>query len=275
MTTIDHKISKWFVKIGLFLVLILLFINLNITSIAQAETNSNSSAATKENAMNAVLNYLRAQKQCNVDGMIENSKYFRDISNEREFYSIICKKHPLKQADITNVTVVNDELALVSIEAKYKDKLFVNTAPVLKMNGQWKIVKGIPGTGTAHFSDLKENHKIYEEVKQTIVNYTQAIKSGNINEMKKYRKDLHISNKFDLDKHLEAISKKPAVKIKPVGIEIISDTLAIAFIETNFEHFGTRETYAVFKENRQWKIIYGQNLTHSVIPISDDSIEVK
>lgn len=77
--------------------------------------------------------------------------------------------------------------------------------------------------------------------------------------MKKYRKDLYVDDNFDLNQHFEAISEKPSAKITPVGIEVISENLAIAFIETNFEHFGTRDTYALYKENDQWKIIFGRN----------------
>lgn len=270
-----QKIEKFYGKTVLILVFILLFTNINTHSIVKAETIKNGFAATKEDAMNAVVNYLTAQKECNVDDMIKTSKYFGNITNLRDFYTSVCKEHPLKKAEITNLTVINKTLALVSIEMRYKDKLFVNTVPVLKTNEKWKIVRGLPRTVTSNLPDLTDNQKVYKEVNQTITDYSQAVKSGNVNEMKKFRKDLYISDKFNLDKHLVAISEKPPAKIYPVGIEVISDTVAIAFIETNFEHSGTRDTYAVFKENGVWKIIFGQNLVNTVIPIDDDTVEIK
>lgn len=269
------NIDKWYGKTLFIMVFILLFTFINTHSTLKAETIKNDSASTYEEAMNAVINFLKAQKQCDVEGMIENSKYLHNIRNLKEFYTTVCKEWPLKQADITDLTVVNNSLALVSIEMRYKDKLFVNTVPLLKIDEKWKIVRGIPGTGTANLSKLKSNSKVYEEVKQAIIDYSRAVTSGNINHMKKFRKDLYVSDKFDLDQHLKAISEKPSARITPVGIEVISDTLAIAFIETNFEHFGTRDTYAMYKENDQWKIIFGRNLENTAIPISNGDIEIK
>lgn len=270
----NGKIS-YYLKIFVAMGCILLFTCIQTHSFTQAERIENDLTSIKEDARNAVVNNLKAQKNCNVDDMIKTSKYPGNISNLKEFYTFVCKEYPLKQADITNLTVINNSLALVSIESKYQDKLFITTTPVLKLNGQWKIIRGIPEQGYANLSDLTGSDKVYKEVWQSITDYSKAVTSGNIDEMKRFRKDLNKSDKFDLDKHLKTIIEKPTAILNLKGIEVISDTLAIAFIETNFEHSSSRDTYAVYKENGGWKIIFGRNLLNTGIPMDNDTIKIK
>lgn len=268
MKKFHRNVSKWFGKVTFVLVLIALFSNSHL--IVSAE----SSAAAKKDALDAVVNFLNAQKNCNVDDMINYSEYSPKMSNVKEFYSFFCKENPLQQAKVTDLIVINDSLALVSIESTYKDKIFISRSPVMKKNGQWKIIKGIKGPGYVHFSNTS-NKGEEEEVKKTINDYSNAVKSGDVTEMRKYIKESPQMDIDKLEKHLKAISEGPSPEVTPFGIEIISDTLAITQIETKYEHFSFTQNYAVCKENGQWKIVFGHNLMNSAIPTSDKPVEIK
>src|SRR4051812_34718741 len=89
-------------------------------------------AATKDDAFTAVQNFLKAQKNCNVEMMVDNSEYFHKIENLKEMYTRYCHDNPLQQAKITKFSLVNEETALVSIESTYKKMINIRTTPVIK-----------------------------------------------------------------------------------------------------------------------------------------------
>ncbi|MGG3858356.1 hypothetical protein ABET41_10345 [Metabacillus fastidiosus] len=233
-------------------------------------------AEPKDDALKAVVNFLNAQKNCNLDDMIAHSEYLQKISNVKELYTMMCKKHPLEKAEITDISIVNENTALVSIESTYKDRIFIATSPVIKKDGQWKIIKGIPGSGYIQFSDKVNRDKNEHEVEKAIKNYSTALKSGDLVEIEKYIKFAPHISKAGLEEHFKAISEeKPFPQVTPLGIRILSDSFAIAQIEVKHEYFSTTQNHAVCKENGQWKVIFGHVLTNSAIPKSDKPIEIK
>jgi len=246
-----------------------------IVVINSFSNNLSVNAETKDDVLNTVVNFLNAQKNCNVDDMIAYSEYVQKISNVKELYTMMCKKQPLQKAEITDISIVNETTALASIESTYKDKIFIGTSPIIKKDGQWKIVKGIPGSGYVEFSTKSNRDEKEDEVEKAIKGYSTALKSGNLTEIEKYIKVSPNTNKDRLEKHFKAMSEEPIPKVTTMGIKVISDTFAIAQIEAKHEHFSSTQNYAVCKENGQWKVIFGHVLTNSAIPISDKPIEIK
>ncbi|WP_071395118.1 DUF4878 domain-containing protein [Bacillus tuaregi] len=236
---------------------------------------SSVNAETKEDVLNTVVNYLKAQKDCNVEDMITYSERAHQISNVKEFYKMMCKKLPLQEAKITNISIINETTALVSIEATHKDRIFIGTSPVIKKEGKWKIIRGIPGSEYVEYSSKTNRDDTEDEVKRSIEEYSKAIKSGDINEIKKYIAISSDKKKNRLEQHFKAISKEPIPQVTPLGIKVISDTFAIAQIQTSNEHFSLTQNYAVCQEEGQWKVVFGHTLTNSAIPKNDKSVEVK
>ena len=236
--------------------------------------NLNVNAETKDDVLNTVANFLQAQKNCNVDDMIAYSEHAHPISNLKEFYKMICKEQPLQKAKITDISIINETTALASIESTYTDKIFIGTSPVIKKDGKWKIVKGIPGSGYVEFSPKPNRDKKGVEVEEAIKGYSTALKSGNLTEIKKYIIIPSGTNQDRLEKHFKALSEEPIPEVTAFGVKVVSDTFAIAQIEVKHEHFSLTQNHAVCKENGQWKIVFGPTLTNSAIPLSDTPIEI-
>jgi hypothetical protein len=245
-----------------------------IVAINCLNNNLSVNAETKDDVLNTVANFLQAQKNGNVDDMIAYSEHAQQISNVKEFYTMLCKEQPLQKAEITDISIINDNIALVSIESTYKDKIFIGTSPVIKKDGQWKIVKGIPGSGYVEFSTKSNRDKNAEEVEKAIKGYSTALKSGDLTEIKKYIIIPTKTNQDRLEKHFKALSEEPIPEVTAKGIKVISDTFAIVQIEVKHEHFSLTQNHAVGKENGQWKVVFGSTLTNSAIPLSDKPIEI-
>ena len=236
---------------------------------------SSVNAETKEDVLNTVVNYLNAQKDCNEEDMITYSERAQQISNIKEFYKMMCKKLPLQEAKITNISIINEVTALVSIEATHKDRIFIGTSPVIKKEGQWKIIRGIPDSGYVEYSPKSNRDETEDEIRKSIEDYSTALKSGDINEIKKYITIPSDKNKNRLEQYFKTISKEPIPQVTPLEIKVISETFAIAQIQTSNEHFSSTQNYAVCKEDEQWKVVFGHTLTNSAIPKGDKSVEIK
>ncbi|MFD2922958.1 hypothetical protein [Halobacillus naozhouensis] len=250
------------------LILLLTGTSLGINSTANAESS-------KEQALNAVVQFLSAQKNCDAEEMMKTSEHSQKISNVKEFYTGFCKAHPLKQAEITDLTMVNDTTAIVSTHSTYEDVIAVGTNPVIKKDGQWKIIRGVYGPGYVEFPD-KSNRRVTEDkVRQAIENYSKAINSGNVKAMRKYLKPLSQTDKDHLDKHLKAISEGPAPEVTALGVRKISDSAAMAQIEKKYEHFRSTSNVLICKEDGQWKVVFGGHLQNAMIPTSDETVEIK
>ncbi|QED46771.1 hypothetical protein [Cytobacillus dafuensis] len=259
-------VVSWISRITILLIFIVVLNGFSILPSGNAETN--------EDVLNTVVKFLNAQKNCNVDGMVYYSEYPR-MSNIKEMYTNMCREHPLQKAEITNISIINETSAMVSIISTYKDRIFIGTSPVIKRDGQWKIIKGMTGPGFVDLSKKSNRDKKVVEVEKAIKDYFVALKSGNLTEMKKYIKILPLTDKEKTEEHLKAVSSEPIPEVTTFGISVISDTFAVAQIETKYEHFRSMQNYAVCKENGQWKIVFGQTLTNSAIPLSDKPIELK
>ncbi|PLR95049.1 DUF4878 domain-containing protein [Bacillus sp. T33-2] len=260
------KLFDRFIKAILSLASILVF---NLIS-----NQSSVDAAAKDDALAGVVKFLDAEKKCDVDGMLNHSLYFHNISNLDELYSRFCKEHTLQRAKITDITIINDTSAMVSIEATYKDRITIGTAPVVKKDGKWKILKGIPTSGHVETAAKMNRDQNQAAVEQAIKNYANGIKAHDIVQMKKYIKTLPDTDTEKLDMHLKAVSEGPVPEVTVFGINMISDTLAIAQIETKYPYVSFTEHRAVCIETGQWKIVFDRMLTNSVIPANSNPIEV-
>lgn len=248
--------------------IIMLCCTMNISSV---------NAEAKEEALNTVVNFLNAQKDCDVEGMMTYSERAEPISNVREFYKMMCRDYPLQNAKITDIKIMNKSIALASIESTYKERIFIGTSPVVKIDGKWKLIRGIPGAGYVEFSTKSNRDKVEVEVEKAINSYSSALKSGDMTEIKKYIMIPPDANQDRLEEHFKAISEEPKsnIKVTAKGIKVISDTFAIAQIEVKRDHFSFTENHAVGKENGQWKVLFGPTLTNSAIPIGDKPVEVE
>ena len=70
--------------------------------------------------------------------------------------------------------------------------------------------------------------KNYGAVKKAIRDYSTALKSGDYNIIKKYIKTSPNTNTDVLEKHFKAISEEPTPEVTTLGVNLISDTFAIA-----------------------------------------------
>lgn len=256
------KLPKLNGKVAFFLMLIFSFSSLSVN------------AETKEDALAAVVNFLNAQKNCNIDNMLTHSQYFHNVDNVKEMYTSFCKGNPLQQAKITKLSIVNQETALVSIQSTYKDMVSLITTPVIKKDGQWKIIIGVPPSGV---KSTKNENRVGKkaEVEQLFEDYTNAIKAHDFTKMKTFIKVLPKSGDERIDEHLKALSKQPTPEVTTYGINMISDTLTIAQIEIKYPNHSYTHNLAVTNENGQWKIIFGHPLTNSFIPKSGKSVDIK
>lgn len=235
--------------------------------------SSSVNAAAKEDALNAVSHFLNAQKNCNATEMMETSEHSQKISNIKEFYTGFCKEHPLEKAEITKLSMVNENLGIVSIHSTYKDVIRISSMPVVNKNGQWKIIRGVPGSGYVEFSENANQNSEESAIQEAINNYSKAIKSGELNKMKKHLKLLPEMNN-EINKHLKSLSEGPSPEVSALGVRMLSDSVAMAQIETKYDHFSSTQNLVVCREDGQWKIVFGSNLENAGIPISEKPVEV-
>lgn len=234
----------------------------------------NVDAATKEEALTAVMNFLKAQKSCNADGMIKNSQYFLKIDNLKESYTRFCSENPLQKAQITNLSVINDDLAFVSIQSTHKNMIHVRTSPVIKVDGQWKVVIGIPPSGVKGIKYSNKTER-QDEIEQLFKDYNSAMRENNIAKMKTLIKVVPESSNEKIDEHLKMLSQQPTPQVTTYGINMVSESLAIAEIENKFPNHINTQNLAVYNENGQWKIIFGHLLTNSSIPRNGKTVDIK
>jgi hypothetical protein len=261
------KLFLYVRKAGFFLTVACLFTTLTI--------NSNVSAATKDDALSSVISLLKAQQKCNVNDMIKYSQYLHNMSNlkDKEAYTGWCKQDPLQKANITSLSIINEQTALVSIQSTYKNKITLRTTPVIKKDGQWKVVIGIP---PSEIKSMERNgNGSTSEVEKLFINYANALNAHDVSKMKNYIKTVHQERDIKFEEHLKALTQGPIPEITTYGINMISETFAVAQVEFKYSHYSITRNLAVCKENDQWKIIFGQPLTFSVIPITEKSVEVK
>ncbi len=262
MTSFAKKQSKLNGKVFLYLMLIFSFSSLSVN------------AATKEDALTAVVNFLKAEKNCNTDIMMTHSQYFLKVENVKERYTRFCSENPLQQAKITNLSIVNEETAMVSIQSTYKDMVTLRTSPVIKIDGQWKIVMGIPPSEVK--SKRNQNRSGREaEVEQLFKDYTNAIKDHDIPKMKTLIRILPKSSNEKIEKHLKALTQQPIPEVTTYGIKMISDSLAIAQVEMKYPKLSYTQNLVVYNESGKWKVIFGHPLTNSFIPKGDKSVDIK
>jgi len=255
-----------FMKKAYFVVLLSFFINVVVV-------NPDASASTREDAQSSVVKFLKAHRDCDVAGMMKHSQYFREIGNQKEFYTSFCKHNPLQKAKITSLSIVNESTALVSIETTYKDRITLRTTPVVKKDGQWKVVIGVPPSGVKAITPSRDGNKA--EISKVFTDYVKAIKTQDLSKMKSYLKILDQTEDKKIDEHLKAMGQGPIPEMTSYGINILSDDLAIAEVEIKYPNHTFTHNLAVLNENGQWKIIFGHPLTISSVPVSGKPVEIK
>ncbi|WP_047154507.1 hypothetical protein [Aneurinibacillus tyrosinisolvens] len=266
------------IKYTVFLFVLVLLIN-GLTlfnknqSTPSVSSASSSNSVDTESAKEAVVRFFHAQKLGDVNGMIRNSKYAVPINNLREVYSSLCKKQPLVNAIITDIKVIDDTLAFVSYESRYKDKILITTSPVYKEKNEWKLVTGIPSVLDIRPLNTSRLDEPIQSAKQAVKNYIEAREEGNIDEMAKYRRDVLFSNTAELKKYL---SKKEDFfsegKIR--GIAVVGNNLVLVSTENKSASATMTETLPVYKDKDGWKIIFGRSLAEKAIPIGDNLVEI-
>lgn len=262
MSICPRGFYRLFGKVFLFFII---FVSFNSLSV---------SASVKDDVSTTVSNFIQAQKNCNIDAMINNSRYFLEIENLTEFYTRHCSENPLQQASITDLRIVNNDLALVSILSTYRDRINIRTSPVIKDGGKWKVIIGIPPSEVKSIKNSKMGSR-EEEIAKLFNNYVSAIKANDINKMKMYIKVVTKSGNENIDEHLKELSRQPIPEVTTYGIKMISDSVAIVETENKFSTHSYSQNLAVYNDNGQWKIIFGYPLTNTYIPKSGKSIEIK
>ncbi|NRD80052.1 hypothetical protein HPT25_22195 [Bacillus sp. BRMEA1] len=229
-------------------------------------------AVPNEDAQTSVVHFLQAQKNCHVDEMMKYSQYYLPIGNLKEAYSRFCERNPLQKATITSVNLIDQDIAIVSIETIYKHVINIRTAPMFKKDGQWKVVMGIPPSGVKSLNPNRDNtgHK----VAKLFEDYSKAMKAHDVTKMKAFIKTVAKTKNDQLEQHLKAFSQA-APEISTYGVQVITDSLAIVQVETKYSNHSYLQNLAVYNDHGQWKLIYGQPLTNSFIPLSQTSIEVQ
>ncbi|WP_251551655.1 nuclear transport factor 2 family protein [Neobacillus muris] len=231
-------------------------------------------ASTKDDVTTSVEKFLKAQKNCNAEMMAEHSVYFHKIDNLKEMYTRFCHENPLQQASITKLSVINEEAALVSIQSNYKEMINIRTTPVIKKDGNWKIVIGVPPSGAK--STNPENRAGEDaEVTQLFKDYVDAIKTDDLEKMTNFIKILPDADRKKIEAHLKGLSMQPAPQMITYGIKHISDSLAIVQVEIKYPNLSFTQNLAVTKENAQWKLVFGHPLTNSFIPKTGNPIMIK
>ncbi|MEI5908968.1 hypothetical protein WAK64_18120 [Bacillus spongiae] len=229
-------------------------------------------ADTKEEVLADVTHFLEATKSCNIDEMMKFSHYYHNVMNVKEFYTKICEEFPLQQAKITDLKVINNEVAAVSIESTYKDRISINTKPVIQKNGEWKIINGISGPEYIESSGQRDHTEA--EVENDLMEYAKALKDGNKNKVKEHLLIPPQIGMEHLTNHLQALNKEQAPEVTPLEINMINDSVAIVQLQAKYSHFQTTSTQIVYKENGQWKVVFGVNLVNSSIPNNGQSVEI-
>ncbi|MFB5198531.1 hypothetical protein ACE198_27280 [Neobacillus sp. KR4-4] len=211
-------------KVVVFLMLLFIFNELSV--------NKKVNAASKDDALTSVVNFLNAQKNCNTEDMMKYSEYYLKINNLKDAFSSYCKRNPLQKAKITSLNIIDENIALVSVQSTYKNTLNIRTVPVVKEDGQWKIVMGIPPSGVKALNTTRGEKE--SEVARLFEDYTNAIKSHDVTKMKTYIKTETKPSDTKIEQHLKAITQDPTPEITTYGIKMITDSLAIAQIETKY-----------------------------------------
>lgn len=231
-------------------------------------------ATTKEDALTSVTHFLKAQKSCDAEKMMIHSQYLHKVDNVKELYTRYCRNNPLQQAKITDLSIINEDAALVSIQSTYKEMINVRTTPVIKKDGQWKVVIGVPPSGVKSKKEITPAGE-EAEVEQFFRDYTAAIKAKDIEKMKTFVKVVRDSSKEKIENHLEALTQQPTPEVVSYGINLISENIAIAQIEINYPNHSYTQNVSVVKEDGHWKLVFGHALTNSFIPKPGKTIEVK
>lgn len=231
-------------------------------------------ATTKDDTLASVVNFIKAQKSCDTETMMKNSQYFLKVDNVKEMYTVFCRRNPLEHAEITDISLINEDTALVSIQSTYKDMVNIRTTPVIKKDGQWKVIIGVPPSGVKSTGETQRTGK-EAEVDQLFRDYTAAIKAQDIQKMKTFIKPAKDSRKEEIEGYLKAFSQQPAPEINVYGINMMSDSLAITQTEIKYPNHSYMQNLSVINENGQWKLIFGHTLTNSYIPKTGKSVNVK
>jgi hypothetical protein len=225
-------------------------------------------------ARQTVVNYFSAQKSGNIEQMIENSTYFLDISNLKEFYTRINKEHPLLQGTITNAQVINDSLVIISSQQRFKDRITISTRPVYKENNKWKFLVGIPPQGFTEVNSFQRLNSLEKEAFGVINNYISDFESGNIDNLLKHLYIVSPNDKKQVKQHFVDLQKDSA-RMNLKQINIFGKNLALVKIESDFGNYKVLETIPMYKESNQWKIVFFQRLNQYSIRVGNKVQEVK
>ncbi|MDQ0230349.1 hypothetical protein [Metabacillus malikii] len=249
-------------KTILTFLLLLLFLPFQV----QAEGKDPVTIGTRNNALTAAVSYLGAMKECDEKAM---DKYSVSITEQdRQKQGENCKKLLLEHAEVTDYIIVSNDLALVSTKLDYANKVVVQTSPIVKIEGKWKIVVGIEQQHP--FTSVKETNP---NIIEAINTYLESIKSANQKGIDTYGKQLSKDNQ-QTEGLLEG-SESNSFQYQVDGVKMVANSVAIASIKTKVNEQIKEQKYVVYLEDSTWKVISDRYLVTASIPKSANPVKVE
>lgn len=231
-------------------------------------TKDSVTISTRNNALNAAVKFLHAQKNCKIDEMIHYSLQVQNIEDLSHYYQRTCEEQRLQKAEVTDIVVVSNELGLVSTKLDYSERSVLQISPVIKLDGKWKIVRGYKkGLVTENINELDPKFI------NVLDGYFNSVGSGDKGELDKFSKDLSKDGQFNE----RLVNKKElgSIRYQVNQFKLISETVALASIETKVGAKLTENIYVIYRENDQWRIISDRTLVTASIPKGANPVEVE
>ncbi|KKI92323.1 hypothetical protein WQ54_10040 [Bacillus sp. SA1-12] len=249
-------------KIVMIFVLLSLIAPNYVVQVEAAEKES-VTIAMRNNALNAAIHFFSAQKKCKKDEMSEYSIELHNIENRNNSNQTDCEKNPLQKAEVTDLIVVSSDLALVSVTLDFEDQAIVQTIPVIKREGKWRIVKGL-------YRSQADEKRINTDILDGIKGYFSSIKSGNEAALRKYAIKLSKDHK-----QIENLEKISSLDYHVHHLTMLTNTAVIADISVTIDNQANMIKYVVYKMDNNWKVIADRHLVKGVIPKTRNPVEVK
>ena len=255
-------------KIFLAFLASVVFLTIQHDLYVQAATKDSVTISTRNNALNAAVKFLHAQKNCKVDEMIQYSNQVQNIADLSGYYQSICEEHPLQKAEVTDLVVVSNELGLVSTKLDYPERSVIQISPVIRLDGKWKFVKGYKKALAS-----STTNGLNPEFTNVLDGYFNSVGTGDKEELDKFSKDLSKDGQYN-----EGLANKKELNSLRYNVnqfKLISDKVAIASIETKIGEKFNETIYVIYKENDKWKIISDRTLVTASIPKGPNPVKVE
>lgn len=236
--------------------------NALFSMMAHGSTRSVTDTQVQRDAMSAIKSFFHAQKVGDVPGMMSVSDDIQanNVSELKAMYQQWCNQRQQIATKVTNIKLVDSSLALASVDTTYRDMVTVSCFPVYKMNGQWKVITGIPMAGYIPVSGSSQQlSQTAMEVRQALQSFYGAEKTGNVDQAMSYILfDMRSNNTEQIKQQLTHMFQSSRVIEESVtDIHVIGDNLAVASVEGKTDNSISVGNVLVYRVNDQWKVITG------------------